>query len=277
MPMKAILVFIWLLLGEAASTYAQEQILFDEGNDRYWSKSVIVPEERFTVPEVEAMGQTFLNEVAEGRILVQLSVFTSGEEAAMNADFNRESYAQWRAYYDRVAQRPLRMAQVTAIRGNAVLRVRRADGTVLRRVLSGKDPLHIESDGVDFEILVLRFRRGTIFDRCQPAGTLSPAIAHVMTDSPLTAGTCDHVTDELTELLGTKILFVGFKNDHWFITSGGYPVIYQFATPSEPPSEAEYYRSTAYSCMIWCDYRPPCQQVGELDPPPPGRRGADND
>jgi hypothetical protein len=267
---------MWLLLLVAGvASFAQEEVLSEGRDGGYWSKRVLVPEERFTVPEVEAMARRFVSEAGKGLVVAQLSVYTSGEEAAMDVDSNRNSYITWKAYYDWVAQRPLRMAQVTAIRGNAVLRIRLADGTVVRRVLSGKDPLHIESDGLDFEILVLGFRSASWIDRCQPDGAMSPSGVYLMADAPLTANACDRVTARLGELLGTKILWAAFRNDHWFISFGSYPLIYQFATPSEPPSETEYYSSIAYHCLIWCDKQGPCSQVLP-DVPPPRRRGRDN-
>jgi hypothetical protein len=260
-----------LLLILSVPGWAVEHVHSDVKDNRYWFQTVIVPPEDFTLPQIERRTRDFINRAMRGRGLVVFSVYTDVQDAAMAMTATRGSYRQWKLYYDAVSSRPLRAAEAIAIGEDAVLRVRQADGTVLRQVLAGKDPLQFKIDGAAFEILIVQPRVGTRFDRCEPGPSVSPLV-EAKTNVPLSASLCIRAAARVAELLKTRKLFVGFRNDHWFISSADFPVRYPFSAEEPPPSEEEYYRTVTFSCGVLCQEEPHCTQI-QGPPLPRPRRG----
>jgi hypothetical protein len=252
---------------------ASESVYADLKDERYWFRTIIVQPDDFTVPKLEHMARSFVG-AAAGRVLAVLSVFTDVKDAAMATTVNRDSYQAWSAYYDALVQKPLRMAEVTAVKGDVVLRIRSHNGAVLTRVLTGHDPLQVvESSGALFEILLVRPRVGTVFDRCDPGPSLAPVL-YLKTDARLTETLCRRACRRLGELLNARKMFVHFRNDHWFISFGGFPVVYPFAKSELPPTERAYYDSVAFTCSVSCDEQESClQTLGPHLTPPPRRTG----
>ncbi len=260
-------VCLLLILGVRAYS-APEAVYSDLKDAKQWFRIMIVPEDELSVARVEQAARSFLA-TAAGRSVVVLSIFTNRHDVGMSVSASRDSYAQWRVYYDEASKKPLRTAQAIAINGNCALRVRQADGTVDTRILAGTNPLRLDSDGAVFEILMLEPRVSTKFDQCEPRSSISP-IVYAKTDAVLTKTLCEKATDRLSRLLGTRKLFVHFRNDQWFISFGGFPVLYPFSTGQTPPTETAYYKSKAFTCGVWCGQTASCTQT--LGPPlkPPG-------
>lgn len=266
--MKVTLQSVCLMLIVGGGTgRAVERVYSDLGDQQYTFRTIIVSEDEFRMPMLEDAARRFMS-TAGRRSLVVFSIFTNPEDAAMDVAASRDSYLGWRAYYDDASRRPLRTAQAIAINGDWALRVRQADGGVDTRILAGRDPLRFDSDGTAFEILVVQSRVGTLFDQCERGASLSPVI-YVKTDAALTATACEKAADRLARLLGARKLFVSFRNDHWFISFGGFPVVYPFSTKQAPPSEKAYYNSDAFTCSISCGRKPTCIRTlgASLAPP----------
>ena len=63
------------------------------------------------------------------------------------------SYYDWRKVYEVISKTPSDIAEMLSIGNNAVLRVSRKNGTISRRVLQGHDPLQIDVEGQNYEIV----------------------------------------------------------------------------------------------------------------------------
>lgn len=255
--MKTLVQSICLLFViEGAAQCRAEAVYFDLRDQRYWFRTIIVPEDDLAMPKLEQTARRFLS-AASGRSVVVLSMFTDRQDAAMSAAAARDSYRGWQVYYNEASARPIRTAQAIAIREDWVLRVRQADGRVDTRILAGRDPLRFESDGAAFEILVIQPRVGTVFDQCEPGESLSPVV-YVKTGVALTQRICKKTTDRLARMLGATKLFASFRNDHWFISFSGFPVVHPFSVEQTPPSEAAYYNSDALTCSASCGRKADC-------------------
>lgn len=258
--MKTLLQSVCLVfILDGAALCRAADVYSDLKDQRYWFRTIIVPEDELGMQRLEQTTRRFLS-TAAGRSVVVLSIFTDSQDAAMSVAANRDSYRGWQVYYNKASSRPLRTAQAVAINGDWALRVRKVDGIVETRILSGRDPLRFESGGATFEILVIQPRVGTRFDHCEPGASLSPVV-YVETDAALTSQICGNATDRLARLLGTTKLFASFRNDHWFVSFGGFPVVYPFSVKQTPPSEMAYYNSNAVSCSASCGQKTNCIQT----------------
>jgi hypothetical protein len=247
-----------ILLAVAASLDAQA-IYSDLRNHQYWFRTVLVPQEDFTPPRLERMARDFVNGGEPCELMV-FSVFTSVDDAAMAVTRNHASYTGWKADFDAAGGgRELRVAELVAIGEDSVLRIRQADGSVLHKVLTGKNPLQFEVDGAAFEILIVQPRTGTRFDRCDPSPMLLSPVVRVKTSARLGPALCAKAATRIAELMRTRKLVVTFRNDHWFL--GRSPLIYPFATGESPPTKEAYYNSMEFTCMLWCNETPLCNQT----------------
>jgi len=257
---RTLIQLICLLLVLRGGTRCGAQKLYSDLEDqRYWFRTIIVPEDELDVPKLEQAVRGFMT-TADRRSVVVLSMFTDGQDAAMSAAAARDSYREWRVYYEKASARPLRTAQAIAIGGDWVLRVRLADGRVDKRILAGRDPLRFESGGAVFHILAIQPRAATGFDPCDSETSLSPVV-YLETDAALTSSLCQTATGRLARLLGTTKLLASFRNDHWFVSFGGFPVVYPFSVKQAPPSEAAYYNSYAFTCRLSCGQKADCIQT----------------
>lgn len=260
---------VCLMLVVATLTAARGESVYSDLKDKqHWFRTIIVPEDDIRMPKPDLLARRFLS-AAAGRSLVVFSMFTDREDAGMDIAAARDSYQGWRMYYDQASKRSLRTAQAIAVNGDWALRLRQEDGTVTTRILAGRDPLRFSSDGAAFEILEVQPRVGTRFDHCEDGASLSP-IVYVKTASALNATTCERAAGRLARLFGARKLLVTFRNDQWFISFGGFPVVYPFSANQMPPSEAGYYKSDAFTCSIWCGEKPTCTRT--LGPSLPGPR-----
>lgn len=249
-----------ILSAQQTVSVPAQQLYTDLRDHKYWYRSVIVPPESFTLPQLRSLAQEFLGMAAARHDLAALSVFTDVHDAAMATTANRDSYKQWRLYYDAALSRQIRTADVVAIGDNAVLRVREAHGRVVQQIISGTNPLVFEVDGTAVEILVVRFRRGTRFDQCDPGTALSP-IVYAKASNPLSTRLCKAAAARVAGLLKERKLFIMFRPDQWFISSGSFPVPYPFAKDEPPPSEEAYNRTITLSCSVLCEQGPACVQT----------------
>lgn len=178
----------------------------------------------------------------------------------MERGLSCHSYKQWKVYYDHFPRDRLMVGSVIAINGDSVLRLRRADGTVTRVVLSGKDPTQFSVDGARFEILVLAGREMTRFQVCATPGAIEPNL-YIRTEARLNRQVCERATNWIAGTLRTKHVGVTFRNDYWFPCSQLFPVLYPFFPPEPPPSESSYHNSATFSCGMTCEGRAHCVQT----------------
>jgi hypothetical protein len=220
-------------------------------------RTAILPDSAFNVNDMEKVARRFLEEAAKTHKTARLSIFADRTVAAQEAAACEGSFLQWKLLYDSFPKRALLAAYVVSLRGDAVLWLRTSDGSVFRRVLTGKDPTQISVDGVPLEILFVNGRVQSRFEVCGTPGAVVP-ILYLSTDAALDAEFCQRVTSWLAAKLDTKHIWAEFANDHWFPCDGRFPLRYPFS-PAEPPlSEAAFYSLPGFGCGIFCDAEPRC-------------------
>jgi hypothetical protein len=243
-------VLLWAVFTGVTASCAADQV-FGEVKDKYhWFKTVVIPKKRITLPEMEEIARGFLKSAGTSRRILVLSAFPSRAVAGMQNALTCDSYRQWRFYYDK-APKDIVGAEMISIQGNAVLGVRRADGSFTRLVLAGSDPTKFTSGGVSFEVLHLSPRTISRFECAGVPGTVQP-LANVRTNETLTPEVCRRAFEVLAKILGSERLFASFRNDHWFLC-GPFPLLYMFAEPQVPPPERTYGESLSFTCGFDCD------------------------
>ncbi len=233
--------------------------IFGETKDNYfWSQTLVIPADRISLPEMEKAARAFLGSAASHRLAV-LSVYNTREIAAKETGAPCHSYKQWKVDYNHFPRGQLVAADVIALNGDAVLRLRSADGSFSKRILSGRDPTQFSVEGTPFEILIVGGRRMTRFEVCATPGAIEPRL-YVRTEAKLTQVLCEQATGSLAKTLRTKYVRVEFRNDHWFPCSF-FPVVYPFFPPEPPPSESAYRNSVTFTCSITCEGQAHCMQT----------------
>src|SRR5574338_1445771 len=99
------------------------QVVSDTKDDSFWSRILIVPEQRINLTNAKAISNQFLDEVADLRRIVCLSILSSTELAALQSQ-SCESYRGWKAAYANIPKDPLAAADLIAIGPKALLRLR---------------------------------------------------------------------------------------------------------------------------------------------------------
>jgi hypothetical protein len=216
-----------------------------------------LPESAFNLADMKKVAEQFLRSDGAGHDTAVLSLYADQNVAAQEGGVSCEGeYRQWKVYHDGFPKGPLMVADVVSIRKDAVLRLRTSKGAIMRHVISGKDPLLVSVDGVEFEILSLAGRRRSRFEGCGVPGVLDPILS-LKTNATLTEDLCQRATSALATKLGSKYVWADFRNDHWFLC-GQYGIQYPFLPLGPPPSEADYYSSPEYTCSILCEGAPRC-------------------
>jgi hypothetical protein len=253
---------VLFLIGVMACQGAEEVYAETKDND-HWFLTLVVPVERVKLPHMEKVAVDFLGRAASHKVAV-LSVFNTREIAAMERGTSCGNYKQWRVDYNYFPRGRLAAANMIAIGGNAVLRLRSADGTVTRRVLKGEDPTQLSIDGTRFEILVIGGRRMTRFQACATAGAIEPNL-YIRTSGKLSRELCERAVNWLAGMLRSRHLGASFRNDYWFPCGQFFPVLYPFFPPEEPLSESAYHKSVTFTCAMTCEGKADCLQT--MGPP----------
>jgi len=243
----------------SVSSIAQ-QIYTERKDQDHWFRTIIVPKPQLTVTGTERLSRDFLSEVTKAAVqLAVLSIFVSREDVAIARFENRDSYKQWMVFYTRAAQAAHPTAEMVSVNGNAVLRVQDINGRETEKSLAGNNPLRFELDGASFEVLVINSRPAAPLDACKPSLSMS---VYVKSSAPLDLKKTDDATREIAGLFRSKSIVTNFRNDTWFISFGGFPVIYPFSTDTTPPTEDAYNASRAFTCYLSCQSEgPACTQV----------------
>ncbi len=150
---------------------------------------------------------------------------------------SHETFEPWVRNYKGGLTTPMQAAEMIAVRGNAVLRIR--DGLALRRlVVSGEDPLVIESEGSRFELLHLYFSwlpaySLRVFARC---------------DGTLTLSNSRTLYGILAKAFAAPPSTLAVRKDRWF-DDGAFPVRFWFDLSEPPSSFSEYNMAPMVECM----------------------------
>lgn len=225
----------------------------------------ILPSSKFNLTDMETVARRFLGGPAKARATAVLLVYADRAIAAQEAAACESTYLQWKLLYDKFPKSTLLTAVVISLQGDAVLWLRTLDGSVSRRVLSGKDPTSISVDTIPLEILLVTARVRSKFERCGTPGALDPVL-FLKTSAPLNEGFCKRVTSWLSTRLGVEHIWVEIANTPWFPCDGRFPLHYPFSPQGRPPSEDAFYNLPMFSCSIFCDGQPSCLGPTRLPP-----------
>jgi hypothetical protein len=231
---------------------AQKQPAHIMNDDDYWFETTFLEGSNITEEHMGAIARRFLSSSAHKRRIAVLTVFSNPKVNAQQNDIACDHYRQWLYYFDRSRNNSRAVADVIAINGNAVLRVRSVTGVISRAVLKGADPTVFSLAGAPVEVLMLSGRAISDFEGCSIPRGIAP-IAYLQTPAPLSLDLCRRAMAEFTKKIGAKRLHVSLRNDPWFICGGNFPIIYPFANLGEPPREQDYYRSRTFTCSVECD------------------------
>ena len=146
----------------------------------------ILPSSTFNLRDMERVARRFLDGAAKSRTTAVLLIYADRTIASQEAAGCEGNYLQWKLLYDNFPKGPLLAASVISLQGDAVLWLRTLDGSVFRRVLSGRDPTQISVDGVPLEILFVTARIRSQFEGCGAPGTLDPVL-YLKTSATLSA------------------------------------------------------------------------------------------
>jgi hypothetical protein len=142
------------------------------------------------------------------------------------------SFESWAWVNQQASRVHWRVADLTAINGDAVLRIR--DGSTLNRVvLSGRDPLTYTVSGIEFEILQFSFHN-------QESTT-----AYVRAKSALTIEGCEELYRRLKRRVPVPF-DLRVREDIWFVEAG-FPPYFWFQRGGVP-TKSEQANAPSVSC-----------------------------
>jgi hypothetical protein len=206
-------------------------------------QDVFIGADQFSFPVVRKLCDAVLTG-NQGVGFIKYRVFGDEASAKPLPKPDHENYAHWRRFYDRMASSPIRVGEMIAIEGNAVLRYRSPADGIRRQLLRGRDPLLIELRGSTFEILEIAiasspWRRGD---------TKLQSFAFLQNEGLLAGKAGEEAFDFLQKHLYIPLAGLYARNDSWFIENAHFPIVYQYARPGSVPSADEYARTSTLFC-----------------------------
>jgi hypothetical protein len=180
-------------------------------------RNEVIGEDEFRLQRLAALCRSRLP-VRSGEWM-RVTFFTAEPSPYFLQQSSAESFATWLKAWRSAARVPWRVAEMTAVGGDAVLRIR-AGRSSTRVVIAGRDPLQVEVRGRRYEILHI-------------SGS-SRATLYVRGPQPLACGDLYRV---LRPRFGTPIT-IKLRTDPWFVRDPGFPPFYWFQSSLPPTREA---------------------------------------
>ena len=206
-------------------------------------RSITVSASSFTEKKVLRLCRTELGRKPRAG-LTQLIIYGDKGGPPLPKPTAQITYDHWRGLYDSAANSPNEIAEMISIGADAVLRMRDANGNINRRLLAGKDPLHIEVQGDQFDVVYLAFSGSGPY-------ALHRVDAYIRASAKLKA----EVGLQLLRVLQSKLqeleVSVSVRNDAWFIHEPTYPFFNPFTEALTPPTAEEYDRTKTLRCGFW--------------------------
>lgn len=161
-------------------------------------------------------------------------------------------YDWWASAFRWEANRIQPAALVVLSSRGGVLIMKSGSGEIHRRVLGGKDPLTVSVDGLESEILDIRFPG--MAPRKSVGCEKDYAVIYVKAKRPLTEqATRITVATISAETTLTNALML-IRSDSWFIDDPYFPVIYPFEPQLIPPTAEAYSASKTAICRVQGDH-----------------------
>jgi hypothetical protein len=154
--------------------------------------------------------------------------------SALDVMISEESFGLWKSLYDERQGRSAPVARLVVLRDSAVLDARLQDGRVWRKPISGSDPLGLQSEKGECRIVFFDIAgaRATVFVKCPVKPELDVGKS---------------ILSKLQERFPFFVIHVYLRNDAWFLTVPGYPIVPPFEE-SAPPTREEYQLSRTMLC-----------------------------
>jgi hypothetical protein len=201
---------------------------------------------KVTDRQISTLERLCRDELAQGNQykFIQLQIFGEAGGAPLPKPLSGYSFEYWRNFYNKLVNSPNEIAEMISIGNDAVLRVRNRSGHLTRRVLRGKDPLRLEEEEGDLELLHVAIDWGSPY-------RLSRVDIYARTGSTLGEDTGMRLWKKLRPLFPSFDLFLYIRNDGWFVYESSYPFVNPFEGESPPPSRERYNRTQTLSCGSW--------------------------
>ncbi len=173
--------------------------------------------------------------------LVQVTLFGEGGGPPL-AKPSHFDFEHWREMFEMLASKRMQIAEAISVNADAVLRVRQADGSVGKEILSGRDPLKLTLGGREFEIVYIGFSGpGRL-------GLQESVFVFVRSISPLDLTLGPGLFSKIEPLFPGLGVVVEVRNDAWFVYQQRYPFFNPFNPDRDIPSQREYEGSPTMRC-----------------------------
>lgn len=149
-------------------------------------------------------------------------------------------YNNWRSTWDILSGQQRPQAEIIAINGNAVLRVRDAAGKISTKALAGSNPLIVE----------LGPRTYTIGHIAVPesAASFQNIYVYLQTEGALSEEDGLELYKRFVRVFSGLDVSVFVRNDMWFIRQMTFPFVIPYSADMNPPTLAEYTASKTLEC-----------------------------
>jgi hypothetical protein len=161
-------------------------------------------------------------------------------------------YDWWVSAFRWEANRIQPLALAVFSRRGGVLVMRSATGEIHRRVLGGKDPLRVSINGLELEILDLRFPG--MAPRNSVGYEKDYAMIYVRAKKPLTEQSTRLTVATISAETTLTKASVLIRSDSWFIDDPFFPVVYPFEHQLIPPGAEAYSASKTAICRLEGNY-----------------------
>jgi hypothetical protein len=139
-------------------------------------------------------------------------------------------FDDWLRMYDFQSHHHPAIAELTVIRGNALLRFRSPQGRVEKKVLAGKNPLMFKVRDKDYEAVSIVF-----------SNPLSSGLSvYVRTRATLNAEEGAELLSQLSTLFPKLAVSLLVRNDEWFVFDPSYPYFNPFSESVNLPDARSY-------------------------------------
>lgn len=146
-------------------------------------------------------------------------------------------------------------AEMIKVADQALVRIRLADGHIVKRVIVGSNPLSISFRGQLLQLFDIAWPSG----QGHPPANRSPAMKFFIGSSrPLTSDAAEALSRMLQKRTDC-LLQVVIEDGWWFATDSDYPTYNRFIPYQEPPSLEEFKKHTRFYCD---EGEPYCLQLG---------------
>lgn len=180
-----------------------ETILWEERTAHALNLGILISEVEFTDEAALKIAGRILRE--SGLPFLKVVLLTDAMQRFDSSPVHDGSFEAWARNCSRAVGLPVRVAELTKIKDDSVLRIR--DNLTTRRiVLTGQDPLKYRVSDTDFEILHIDFNQRAVF----------PFVVYARSSGTLRLEDAEELYRRLQARLSTMAISVGVRTDSWF-------------------------------------------------------------